>query len=498
MSYVNVHGEGATPYQLGYGVDLLTGEVAGKAAEFSEKFEQDAPLATNVDFKAEVIHSAEEFERHIEAEFGAKGSYKIFSASADAQYAMQSKINQRSTYIVITGMLEKTIKRIDGTLAQEGKAIVTGDNADSLFRRKYGDRYVRGVIEGGVLFALISIRTEDKHMQREIAVALKGKIKGIASAETTYKDILKKTKHELYVDISISQTGGTNIAPGLISLGDNFEKLEKIMTSFYKEALTAPWPLRYELARYHALKGFPAALELTELSEKLAMMRQYHKLYVILTGHIRDVEQVLNFPGEYVDPPDPLVLREWLAFFREQLEGLLAQAHEFANFKDIGEPMVALLTPDGFRLPLHVSYVSAEEAKLLGYKWRAVENSKWLGIWTLGNEGGRYFNAAWGWEGGPASVFATLRIRINGDDIQIHRVDRQSSSTAEYRGTFLDDKKEEVGGTYTTDGTGTRVMKWRAQIFRPAPVSATRDVVSTHENGAESSAGFTKGRAGTV
>jgi hypothetical protein len=425
----------------GRGVNSLTGNVLGNPFKEVQTINPQAS-GYNVESNIEFIHSVNELNEFFNFTARAKGKYKI---------------NRQETHIALYIRLEKPIQTTKVTL--DPTALETLKVDSKRFREQFGDGYVSDQFEGGLLCALISVKTEDENEQNKVAEHVKAALASFAKAQLDIEDIKKKASSKVDISISLKRIGGNQ--PFFIT-GNDINAVIAAMKTFEQDVNQHPVPFAYGISDYITLTEFPREVQPVDISENMRALTQYNELKEKYIALINDVNFVLDSPQDFVNPPETSKLRQWRAYFQDRINNVLAEASLCAQMKPYKE--LQLVTPADFNLPIEIGYVSATESRLLGQKWLE-EHEQWKGTWTRKGRT-RYFDAIWreGDKKISEGESATLRINIIGNQVYVKRLPNKirPKQTGNFQGKFFAPSK--VEGTYQADwARGNR--NWKAEII---------------------------------
>jgi N-acetylneuraminic acid mutarotase len=203
------------PYELGHdfgmGVDgpssspvaqVVTGPVTGV----------DGATGGYGEFHIVRITETADLESHLGIDASATYGVGLFSASARFKFAKDAKIQRNTLFMAVTATVTAGFRQIDApTLTDEARTLIGNPTR---FTEQYGDRFVRGIVEGGIFVGMLRVETDSHEEADTIALDLNGSY-GLFSAEAKAKlDQVKRT-HRTQVFTDVFRAGGP--------LGDSLE-----------------------------------------------------------------------------------------------------------------------------------------------------------------------------------------------------------------------------------------------------------------------------------
>jgi hypothetical protein len=333
----------------GMGVNLLTGDIAGKAINPGEITGPTKAEGQTVSYNLLLINSMEELYSSLGMSIEASGHYGLFKASGKAQYANESKFNSQSTFLLARCVVQNAFMQAEEPQIKPEAADLIVKN-EKKFQDRYGDGFVRGMQTGGEFFVVISITSGSKEEQTTVAASLQaqyggraagGKVKAEGQGETA------STTSNSEIRISTYQRGGIGTQQ---SLATDVESVMKRLTEFPAQVQEFPIPYEVQVASYHtlALPEGPNPIDVQQQKESLESYARLHLKYLSLQN---DVEFIHLNPHFYIEDslPSMDVLNEWSDFFTERINQLRRQASACAADSKESCPIISLKLPEGFK-----------------------------------------------------------------------------------------------------------------------------------------------------
>lgn len=286
---------------FGRGVNLLDGAGAGFGVDPGEVGETSA--ARVVDYGIKVANGLEDLYSSVG--LSADG---VFGDEGKAGFVKQVSFNSYSTFLIARRAVESSFRHCrSATLGADAWNLLEKGESE-IFRRRYGDGYVRGVRIGGEFVAIIEISDDEL-------------------TATTY------------------QRGGRGGQP--VSDVDSMLVRLREFPSLVAENQV---PYEAEVAAYETLSR-PAGCALVDIAVRRRMLDEYARLTMRLMSLRGDVEFVQLNPELFADPPDLLTLNEWQLHIAGEITKVSRQASACADRADTECPELALNLPEGYRMP---------------------------------------------------------------------------------------------------------------------------------------------------
>lgn len=317
----------------GMGVNLLTGDIAGKAIKPIEN-NKEISEPTNaggqtVSYDLVQINSMEELYSSIGMSVEASGRYGLFNASAKAKYANESKFNSQSTFLMARCVVMNAFTQIEDPQIKD-EAVSLFQN-EKKFRDRYGDSYVRGMQTGGEFFVLISITSSTKEEQQSIAASLKAaygtkpaNIQGGLELSADTKSKISRSE----IRISTYQRGGRGEGQALV---ETVEAAIERLKVFPSHVEANPVPYEVQVAHYYTLPCPEETQNLVDLENQKFALEEYARNQLRYISLRNDVEFMQLHPQYYKSPIEIETLNKWNDFFTNKITQLRKQASKCAS-----------------------------------------------------------------------------------------------------------------------------------------------------------------------
>ena len=354
----------------GMGVNLLNGDIAGKAVDPGMITGPTLAGGQTVRYNLTIINSFEELYSSIGISVEASGHYGLFSASGKFNYAKESKFNSQSTFLLARCVVENAFTQAeDAQLKTEASKLLEQGKSD-IFQQRYGDGFIRGMQTGGEFFAVISITSSNQEEQETIAAKLQAEYGNMFAAVEVDSSVDSKTKSKVSKSerrVSTYQRGGSGDEQILTS---DIEAVMARLKAFPSQVKANPVPYDVQVANYNTL-ALPEGPNLLDIQAQKDALADYARIQLKLLSLRNDIEFLQLHSDFFVNPPNSSTLTQWQEFVTDQINQLKRQASKCANNPVGGCDLFAFKLPEGFFMPerkLHSSkqVIIYENAKFEG------------------------------------------------------------------------------------------------------------------------------------
>ncbi len=335
---------------FGMGVNLVEGGIAGKAVDIGQITAATGATGLTVSYNMQVISTVEDLYDSIGVSVAAGGRYGLFSASGKVQYAKEVRFNSQSTFLLARCFVEKAFEQCeDAVLKPEAREMLAkGKNKE--FQDRFGDGFVRGMLNGGEFHVVIAMTSISRTQQEELAVSLQGKYGGLFAEAEIDVHLDDKTKEQVArteLNVSTFQRGGTGAQT---SLTKDIEGVMARLQAFPSVVEANPVSYGVQVASYRTLNlpEGPSPVAIEAQSERLS---EYARAQVRLQSLRNDVEFMQIHRNFYKEPPPLERLNAWQDHFGKQLDKVTAQAAQCSRDPEGGCPAFNLEMPTDFTRP---------------------------------------------------------------------------------------------------------------------------------------------------
>lgn len=332
----------------GMGVNLLKGDVAGKAVDPGTIKGPTQAEGQTTRYTVALINSFEELYSSIGISVEASGHYGLFSASGKFNYAKESKFNSQSTFLLARCVVENAFTQVeDAQIRPEASKLLEQGKTD-LFQQRYGNGFVRGMQTGGEFFAVISISSSSREEQESIAASLQAKYGGLFASVEVNASLDDKTKSKVSkseLRISTFQRGGSGDEQSLTA---DIEAVMVRLKAFPTQVKNNPVPYDVQVANYNTL-ALPDGPNPIDIQAQKDALVDYERIHLKLLTLRNDIEFLQLHPDFFIDPPDHTTLNRWQDLVTNEINQLTRQASKCVDNPKDGCPLLSLKLPDDFR-----------------------------------------------------------------------------------------------------------------------------------------------------
>ncbi|WP_157630524.1 hypothetical protein [Kribbella catacumbae] len=344
---------------LGVGINDLTGAVGTlPAIIFDTSAASAADEGMEGRFDTSLVNSSEQMYSSLGVNVSAEGRYGLFSAEGKFTFAEESRFNSSSTFLVARADIQNAFQRVQNPNPTQDAQDLVRDGKTELFRKRYGDLFIRGVKSGGEYIAVLSITNESQADQRELGIALKASFDGIAaggSVSTEIQSTVSKLRETSEIRVSTYQRGGSGAQ---ISYTGTVEEVMNRLKTFASAVQENPKAYSVQAASYDTLI-FPAEPNWFDIRRQQDVLEDCLKKRLQLNTLRNDIEMVLLHPEYFLVPPASSVLTRWSSEITDTLNRLDQHTSEVVDSISAAD-FFPLALPDGLALPQRNLHSSAQ------------------------------------------------------------------------------------------------------------------------------------------
>lgn len=365
--------------ELGLGVDDLTGQVGSLAAvQFSAVSSAVGDTGMVARYDTNLVNSAEQMYDSVGVSVQAEGRYGLFSAEGKFSFMEESRFSSTSTFLVARADIQSAFLRATESVPVADAQALVRDGKKELFRKRYGDMFIRGVKTGGEFIAIISVTASLKETEQKVAANLKASFDGIVAGGSVSTDVETKNRElreKSTVRVTIYQRGGTGDQIAYVGTVEDVQARLKTFASSVKES---PKAYSVQTASYDTLV-FPDEPNWFEIRKAQEVLEDCLKQRLRLTTARNDVEAVIVNPDFFLDPPNNTVLSAWSTELTNTLNEL--DAHISSVIDSISDAtFLPLRLPDGFKVPERIEH-SSQMVEVFTHseyadEWQGIPGSK--------------------------------------------------------------------------------------------------------------------------
>ncbi|NNU27570.1 trypsin-like serine peptidase [Isoptericola sediminis] len=195
----------ADAYQVGAGVDAVTGQLRSSAIE-------KPTLTPSKNQRTEYSYALMESQKDLEqlVETSLKGSYNIEGVKTSASTSFLEKVVVSELAVTIVAAI--SVEDSEYSLAPDYVLAVT-PGPD--FRERHGDYFVAGYRAGSSLYAVYQCRFSSTEKRQEFAAALSAEVPDVLSAEgsVAFQKVASSHEARVNVDVVVDGVRGTLLPP---------------------------------------------------------------------------------------------------------------------------------------------------------------------------------------------------------------------------------------------------------------------------------------------
>jgi len=281
---------------LGLGFNTLNGEARGVAVD--GEIRESSLSGQEVGAEAKVVESQEQMNERLNVSVEASGHYGLFSAKGRFGLAQQSGYTAQSTYVIAKCTVENAFRSFarPKILEEAGKRL--REEGPESFKVGYGDAFVRGMTNGGELYAVFQMTDTNIENQKRVAVNVQGQVQGLLAGGSVEVGVeqLKESKAKVSsMSVLFYQRAGTDDS---ISPVSRPEEIAQRLKDFPTIARRSPVGYLAQIMDYQVL-ALPSFDELG-FRHRMEALEDYARLKVKLLGIRAEIDLVRRSPGLFV------------------------------------------------------------------------------------------------------------------------------------------------------------------------------------------------------
>jgi len=311
----------------GMGINLLNGDVVGKALNPATPSTIPNAKGQVVSYVLEIVNSMEDLYGKLGVSVEASGRYGVFNASGKMQYANESKFNAQATFLLARCKVTNAFTQVEQVQITSAALDLFQKNPTE-FRKRYGDGYVRGMVTGGEYCAIISVISRSQEEQTSVAASIKASYKaGLSSVsggvgiEGTTKSSMSRSE----INISTYQRGGVGEEQSFTSDADLVMKRLKEFPKQVSGENAVPYEV--QIVSYKTLDLPETTRSIIDIELKqIEALEDFSRLHLKLLSWQNTIEVFKQHPDYFVNPPSDENLDKLGATIQENITGLRRQA----------------------------------------------------------------------------------------------------------------------------------------------------------------------------
>jgi hypothetical protein len=347
------------PYNLGMsygtGIDGLNGDVAGSAVTFGEPAPVPGAGGQAGDFQLTLVKSYEELYTALGISIEASGHYGLFSAGAKFDFTNKVKFNSQATIMVARASVVNAFTQVlDASLKPEATELLRTGKAE-LFRRRYGDGYVRGILTGGEFYGVISISSQDREEETQISAQLNAEYNGLVAGGSFSASVQNSSNFksgQMQIEVHTDQRGGSGEQMSFtgLSVSTMLARMREFAEIVELQSGMAV-PYQAQVASYQTLPSPEPNLVLIE-QQRIALTDYARKRLDLLT-RLNDIDFVRQHLDYFENPPSVDTLNRWNQQFTDQLNQVMQAATGCSNDMNAC-PLISIQFPADYAMPRRV------------------------------------------------------------------------------------------------------------------------------------------------
>jgi|GEM_PF-3432123 hypothetical protein len=328
---------------LGRGVNILTGEIVGKA--LTVKNTESATTGQEATYDIQIVETHESLMESLGLSMEASGRYGMFSAEGKFSLSEKSKFNAQSTFVVASCRVQNAFIQIDQfEVAPEVKPFLEDKEK---FKTAFGTHFVRGHQTGGEFFIVLQTMSTSQEIQSSLSASFQASCQGLIAAgdfQTAYDQAKASTSQKTSISILMYQKAGQDEQIGFVN---NPAEIIQRLRDFPKFARQNPGGYEIEYADYNTL-ALPLVNE-QEVIDREMSLNDCARLRLKYMTRRNDIEFARENRVFFIDLPPDEVLGKMYDNYSQAVRSVQLHAQKIAN-RTIAPAIFVL--PEGLELPV--------------------------------------------------------------------------------------------------------------------------------------------------
>lgn len=352
-------------YQLGFGygvgVDSLTGAIRGDAVICTPPVKVPGAEGQQWILRLDQIEASEDLYHALGLSAELNVSWGLFTGSGKFTFAENTRVSSYSLFLLVSMAVRNGFQQMREVQFTESAASLLQQGQLAVFRQRFGDTFVRGLLTGGEYYAVLEIKTRSSEEKQEMSAELAASYGEFVDAKGKFAEALSTKLQNKQVSIRAFANGGDEAVPQTLE-----EVIQKAVQFPATVAGKRSVPYVALLVDYQTLDiaGTPTWIDTLNAKETLMALASAQQF---IRQKISDIDYILQNQGEFAGLNNSTLSQ--LNSTREQLRQQLMQttraasrcAHNVMDCEPATLEMPNLSFLEGFELPLHAGKRSVSE-----------------------------------------------------------------------------------------------------------------------------------------
>lgn len=284
---------------FGGGVFSPNGALRGDGVERGQPQSVQGAEGQRVTFSMSEIESTQELSEALTASAEVNGRYGLFSASATFDFAKSTNMSQYSLALLLSCEVTNSFRQLrDVRLTKQARELWKSGRTDD-FHITYGDRYVHGMVTGGLYYAVLQIDTSSEEEKREISASLEAGYKGLTAgfnAQAQFSQALSAVSEKRSIQVRHFQVGGKDSSIEIDA--DNMIARATEFPGSVRGKHSAPFKVL--LKDYKTVSNLPPMPNEHDYRLAKDVVRECGRLRLRYLDWINDIDYVVSHPKQFV------------------------------------------------------------------------------------------------------------------------------------------------------------------------------------------------------
>jgi len=296
---------------LGRGINVLTGEIVGKALEVQTT--ERAVTGGEAMYNVQIIDTHESLMESLGLSVEASGRYGLFSAEGKFALSEKSSFNAQSTFVVASCRVMNAFEQVDKVKVMPDAERMLADKP--AFKTAFGTAFVRGLQTGGEFYAVFQCTSTSQETQKDLSASFHASCQGLVGAgdfKEKFDQASSSSSHKTKITVLTYQRAGADEqlayvvdAPGIIQRLKDFPTIARANPAGYE----------IEYADYNTLT-LPLVNE-EEIADREMALTDCAKLRLKFMTRRNDIDFARENRTFFEElPPDDILMRMWEEYCR--------------------------------------------------------------------------------------------------------------------------------------------------------------------------------------
>lgn len=291
--------------EIGQGIDFLKGVTRGIAIKPGNDIGSiSGSEGQEVTFEYDYIESIKDLYKRLDV--SVTGQYKAMFAQGDAKtkYAKSQSVNAYSLFVFVRVTVRNPLKRLKGRvyLSEEAYNLLKKQNGKERFRKRFGDRFVSGLVTGGEFCCVLTVEMKDESTAESLKSSISAKT-GSFSISGEIEKAVQELSQKSTVKMQCFMQGGVGL-----KIPDTPKEIVNFAREFANKVKGDDSFLYQVVLRDYETLELPDEANIVDITQKRDTLTRCSELYVEYEDKESDIDFILANESQF-DNVDRVYLR---------------------------------------------------------------------------------------------------------------------------------------------------------------------------------------------